>query len=282
MPVDRNEVKIIGPFEAMASSDQHTASLLIWNRDPYRRRIDVHLNNIPFSKGDVRIFRIDTLHASWGDGGEENLIPVETFENVDLTTWSWLDKIIPEFGIIYIEADDRSGRSELDQVTVGNVLKVNRYYPDRGTTSYSDFDRKRWIARFGMGKEELADQEVGVLASELPDVINVRVTVDGRLQRIDKNSLFGIRIDYQVDGVYISSVLYHGPIDGVDLYSKKRTALFPWGTGRKADKVISIGNFSNFPIALKANAPAGWTGKAHIAMIMQNAGKGVRAKVSLF
>ena len=282
MPVDRKKVKVIGPFEAMASADEHKVSLLIWNRDPYRRRIDVHLDNIPFTKGDVRVFRIDTLNASWFDGGTENLIPVEIFTDVDLTKWAWLNKIIPELGIIYIEADDKSGLSELTPVNVADVLKINRYYPARGTTtSYSDFDRKTWITRLGMATETLADQEVGVVVDKLPDELKVMVNVEGQLKNIDQNSLLGVRVDYQLNGNYVSSVLFHGPYKGIDVYNKNRDAMMPWGTKKQADKLIAVNDLSAFKIALKANAPAGWTGKAHITYIMQNAGAGTRAKITM-
>jgi hypothetical protein len=281
MPVDRKKVKVIGPFEAMASADQHNIGLVIWNRDPYRRRIDVHLDNVPFTRGDVRIYRIDSLHASWGDGGEENLVSVETYENVDLTDWAWLDHIIPENGTIYIEADDKSGLSELTPVHVADVLKVNHYYPQRGTTSWSDFDRKTWIARLGMGKETDADQEVGVIAGNLPDNLDVKVMVEGVLQKPYQNTLLGIRIDYHVDGNYKKSILFHGPYNGIDLYSKDQDAVYPWGTQRQTDEVIAVNDLAAFQIPLKQNAPPGWKGKAHIGFIMQNAGPGTRAKIIL-
>jgi xylan 1,4-beta-xylosidase len=281
MPVDRKKVKMIGPLEAMASADEHNIGVAIWNPDPYRRRIDVHLDNIPFARGDVRVYRIDTLHASWGDGGEENLIPVESFTDVDLAGWKWLDHIIPEHGIIYIEADDKSGLSELTPVKVANVIKVNHYYPERGTSSWSDFDRKTWIARLGMGDDKDAEQRVGVLAYELPDILNVKITVAGNLQKLDKNSLLGIRVDYEVNGSYSKSLLYHGAYVGVDLYDQERDAVSPWGTCKKADKVIYFNDFSEFKIPLKDNAPEGWKGKAHISFIMQNTGAGTRAKIIL-
>ncbi|MBN2180643.1 MAG: hypothetical protein JW715_01920 [Sedimentisphaerales bacterium] len=281
MPVDRRKVKIIGPFEAMASADEHNIGIVIWNPDPYRRRIDVHLDNIPFEKGDVRIYRIDGSNASWGDGAEENLIPVETFEDVELADWTWLDHIIPEHGTIYIEADDKTGLSELIPVKVADVIKVNHYYPQRGTSSYADFDRKTWIARLGMADEKIADQEVGVLASDLPDLLNVTVSVEGKLQNLDKNSLLGIRVDYIVEGGYRRAVLFHGPYNGVDLYNNQRNAAMPWGTKKQADEVVAVNDLSKFQIALKKLAPSNWKGKAHISFIMQNAGAGTRAKIIL-
>ncbi|MBN2275148.1 MAG: hypothetical protein JXR41_03065 [Bacteroidales bacterium] len=281
MPVDRKQVKSIGPLEALASADDHNTGVVIWNPDPYRRRIDVHLHNIPFSKGNVRIYRIDSLHASWGDGAEENLVPVESFNNIDLTNWSWLDHIIPEHGIIYIEADDNSGLSELTPVDVADVIKVNHYYPERGTTSYADFDRKTWIARLGMGGDTDADQEVGVLADRLPDVMTANITVEGDLQKLDRNSLLGIRVDYQINGSYKKSVLFHGPFEGVDLYNKDRDVAFPWGTQKQADFAVAVENLADFQLMLKENAPAGWKGKAHISFIMQNTGPGTRTKIML-
>jgi xylan 1,4-beta-xylosidase len=281
MPVDRKQVRMIGPLRAMASADPHNAAVVLWNPTPYRRRIDVHLANVPFERGDVRVYRIDRDHASWGDGAEENLVPVETFTDVDLREWAWLDRMIPEHGILYLEADDRSGRSELIPVEVARVLKVNRYYPARGTPSYSDFDRKTWIARLGMATEERADQQVGVVADRLPDALTATVQVEGELKRIDENSLLGVRVDYQVDGAYTRSVLFHGPYGGVQLYSPRRDLHFPWGTQRQADQVVAVDDLASFRIGLRQHAPAGWTGKAHIAFLMQNAGPGARAKITL-
>jgi xylan 1,4-beta-xylosidase len=281
MPVDRKKVGIIGPFEALASADEHNIGVVIWNPDPYQRRIDVHLDNVPFAKGDVRIYRIDKENASWGNGAEENLTPVETFENVDLADWAWLDHIIPAHGTIYIEANDKTGLSELKPVEVAKVIKVNHYYPQRGTSSYADFDRKTWIARLGMANEKAADQEVSVIADGLPDSLTAAVTVEGKLQNLDQNSLLGIRVDYNVRGKYSKAVLFHGPYNGVDLYNSQRNAAMPWGTEKQADETVPVKDLAQFQIGLKEHAPKEWTGKAHITFIMQNAGEGTRAKIIL-
>lgn len=280
MPVDRKSVKIIGPFEALASADEHNAGVVIWNRDPYQRRIDVHLDNLPFMQGDARVYRIDKTNASYADGGTETLIPVETFTNVVFTNWAWLNKIIPEYGTIYIEASDHSGLSELTPANVAEVLKVNHYYPARGTSSYADFDRKTWIARLGMGRETAADQEIGVVAEKLPDTLHARVLVEGALSASHGNNLLGLRIDYEVKGSYAKSVLYHGPYQGMDLYDAQLTGI-PWGTKQAPTQVLAVNDFSDFAVELRRNAPAGWMGKAHISYLMRNAGPGTRAKFTL-
>jgi hypothetical protein len=281
MPVDRKQVKINGPFEAMASADDHNAAVVIWNRDPYRRRIDVHLNNLPFTRGDVRVFRIDKTNASFADGGTEMLVPVESFTNVVFTNWSWLNKMIPEYGTIYLEASDGSGLSELAPARVAEVLKVNHYYPARGTSSYADFDRKTWIARLGMGRESTADEEVGVLARGLPDVLHAKVSVEGAIPKPRENSLLGLRIDYEVNGSYGKSVLYHGPYKGTDLFDRRRSATVPWGSRKSPNQVIAVKDLADFPVELRQNAPTNWSGKAHISFIMQNAAPGTRAKITL-
>jgi Glycosyl hydrolases family 39 len=282
MPVDRARVTVRGPFEAMASSDQHTAGVVVWNRDPYDRWIsNVYLRNVPFSKGTVRIYRIDSTHASYGDKAEESLTPVETFPNVDIATWTWKGAI-PRNGTMYFAAEDGTNLSELAPAAVARVIRINHYYPARGATkSYADFDRKTWIARLGMMDSPKADEKIGVLAEALPDTLNVAVKVDGRLQKLDVNSLLGVRVDYMVSGKYSKAILFHGPYGGIDLWDAGRNAPMPWGGRAQADKVIALPDIANFQIPVRTYAPAGWAGKAQIAFILQNAGSGTRARIKV-
>jgi len=277
MPVDRKQVSVVGPLEAMASADDHKASLVIWNPDSYERRLDVNLNNIRFAKGNVRVYRIDKNHASWGDGSGQELEPVETYMNVDTARWTWRGAI-PRQGTIYFEADDGSGLSELTPAKVAKVVRVHHYYPARGTTSYHDFDRKTWIARLGMVNEQSADEEVGVTAEELPVTLDITTKVDGKLQKLNTNSLLGVRLDYVAGGSYTKGVLFHGPYDGVDLYDPARSAAMPWGTKRPADQAVAVGNLASFQIRPKEYAPANWGGRAQVTLIMQNSGPDTRAK----
>lgn len=279
MPVDRKKVIVNGPLEAMASSDDHKAAVVVWNRDPYDRRVDVNLKNVPFAKGNIRIYRIDKLHASYVDGADEMLAPVETFMNVDTANWSWIGAV-PRGGTAYFEVEDGTGLSELAPAKVAKVIRVNRYYPARGvTSSYADFDRKTWIARLGAGTDARADQEIGVLAADLPDNLDLAVKLEGELKKQDANSLFGIRVDYMVNGQYAKALLFHGPYNGVDLYDPARTAVMLWGLKNRTDQPVRVPDLSKFRIALKQNAPAGWAGKAHIAFILQNSGAGTRAHI---
>jgi xylan 1,4-beta-xylosidase len=282
MPVDRRHVHIEGDLEAAASSDEHKASVLVWNRGSYDRRVDVHLKHLPFRAGTVRMYRIDGKHASPTDGAEENLAVTETYPVTAADGWSYLDATIPKYGILYFEATDGTGVSELTPARVGNVIRTDRYYPARGKTkSYADFDRKTWIARLGMMDETAADQEIGVLADGLPDALDAVVKVEGKLQKLDGNSLLGIRLDYRMEGKYAKAVWLHGPYGGVDLFDRKRTAAMPWGLKRDVDQVVAVPDLAGFRIPLKTYAPSGWDGKVHISFVMENAGPGVRAKIML-
>ncbi len=280
MPVDRKQVTVSGPaMEAMASSDDHKAGLVILNQTTYERRVDVTLKNIPFSKGNVRIYRIDHDHSSWGDGAGELLKPSETFMNVDTVRWAWTGPV-PRGAVIYFEAEDGKGLSELSPVKVARVIRVHHYYPSRGTSSYADFDRKTWIARLGMANNQFADQEVGATVEELPSTLDVAVKVEGKLLKLDANSLLGVRVDYMVDGSYAKGILFHGAYDrGADLYDKDRTAPMPWGTKRQPDQVVAVVNLASFQIKPAEYAPANWRGRVQITFILQNSGVGTRAQI---
>jgi hypothetical protein len=115
----------------------------------------------------------------------------------------------------------------------------------------------------------------------LPDSLDVDVKLTGRLRKVDANSLLGIRVDYVTASGAPKSILVHGPLAGVDLYDPARTAPMQWGYKQKVDTVVPVKDFAKFRLPLKANAPAGWSGKAHISFIMQNAGAGATANITL-
>jgi xylan 1,4-beta-xylosidase len=276
MPVDRRAVTTEGAVEGIASSDAHKASLLMWNRSSYDRRVDVHLKNLPFKKGTVKLYRIDKTHASVVDGAYEDLQVNETYP-VTEGNWSYLDAWIPKYGTMYVEVDDGTGISEQTPVKVGTLIRLNRYYPARGKTkSYADFDRRTWTARLGMMDEKTADERVGVLAKELPDVLDVAVKVDGKPVKVNANSLLGMRVDYRVGRQYAKSVLFHG-----GLYDQARKDANPWSLKAPLDDTVAVPDLAKFQIPLKKLAPAGWNGEVHISFLMQNSGPGTQAKFTL-
>lgn len=281
MPVDRRQALIEGAegVEALASSDSHNASLVLWNRSGVEQTVEINLAHIGFPRGSMKVYRIDSEHCSWGDKRTtEELLPCETHASSASATWTGG---IMDGGIVYLEIQDGSGLSELDAVSVGKVVRTLYYYPDRASSAYADFDKNTWIARLGMAKEQVADLETGVTAEDLPATLRVEVSIDGSLKRLDENSLLALRVDYQVGESYTLGILYHGAYKGVDLYDARRSAAMPWGTQRHPDRVIEVKDFAHFDVALAAQAPAHWSGRAQITVILQNAGEGVKAKATI-
>ncbi len=281
MPVDRRQMVVNGPdgLEGMASMDTHRASLVFWNRTGREQTVRALLRRLPLTRGHLRVFRIDAAHASWGDDPKnERLLPTETRSLHGSASAEW-SGAIPDGGVVYLEADDDSGHSDLDANSVAKVIRTLHFYPDRAQTAYADFDRNTWTARLGMGSEASANATVGVTAEDPPPVLTVSAQTDGTLARHDANSLLGVRIDYQVGSAYTKGVLFHGKMHGVDLYDARRPAPMPWGTQRPPDEAVRVADFAHFPVVPRAHAPAHWTGRVQITFLMQNTGAGTRAKI---
>lgn len=284
MPVDRRQLVIKGSpdIEGMASADKHTAGVLLWNRSGADQSLSVGLRRAPFSRGRLRVYRIDAAHGSWGDDpAAERLLPIETRSGIRTGKFNWTGSL-PTDGVVYLELDDESGVSEFQPVRVARVVRVFRSHPNRYTKSYADFDRGTWTARLGMSTESQALEQIGVLADQWPPRLKVLVQVDGSLRKLDANSLLGVRLDYEVGTNYTSSVLFHGPSGrGPDLYDPKRDAPMFWGTQRPADGQVAVKALEGFEIEPSRYAPGGWTGRAVVTFLVQNTGPGTRARFQL-
>ena len=286
MPVDRRRVTINGPggLEGMASQDRHRASLVFWNRTGGLQTVRASLQRLHLTRGHLRVFRIDAAHASWGDDpAQERLLPTETRPLHAAVPLDWAGAI-PDGGVVYLEADDDSGRSDLAPVPVAKAIRTLHFYPSRAGTAYADFDHRTWAARLGMGAETAAEAVVGVTAEDLPPRLVVTAQADGTLTRRDANSLLGVRLDYQAGGAaaqaYTKSVLFHGSLHGVDLYDARRAAPMPWGTKRPPDEAVRVADFARFTVIPRTHAPAHWTGRVQITFLMQT-GPETRAKIVL-
>ena len=282
MPVDRRQLTIGGSVDGLASADQHKASVALWNLSGSDQAVNVALKNISFATGNFRVYRIDATHASFVDNpNSETLTPTEQYPNVQTGGLTW-SGTIPSNSMVYLEVEDGSGATQLNPVTVGKVIRVQNYDPDRTKASYADFDPKTWIGHLGMAGNQWADQEVGVTAEQLPASLDITSQIDGALVKNDANSCACVRVDYQVNGAYTKGVLFHGSYNGsVDLYDPARSAPMPWGTQRQPDQVVSVPNIASFPISLSQYAPSGWSGRVQLTSILQNAGNNARWKVTI-
>lgn len=284
LPVDRVRVDVAGPsgVGGMAGVDAEAgrAGLVVWNMAAEAHTVAVHLDGVPFAAGTLRVYRIDAGHASWGDGAGEALAPVETREGVDCAAVAWEGEI-PGGGVVYLELDAGGGESASTPRPTARWLRTLRYYPDRTTTAYADFDKTTWVAHLGMGSEATADARAGVTAEDWPETLGVAVTVNGSLTRVDAESLLGVRVDYDADGGYASGVLFHGPYRGVELFDPAGDGAMPWGTGRAPDRTVRVPDLAGFEIPVRALAPVGWDGRAQVTALLRNGGAGTRAKIVL-
>jgi hypothetical protein len=275
MPVDRKALTINGSVDGMASSDGHKAGMLLWNTSGSDQTVSTALQNVPFTTGNFRVWRIDATHASYGDNSaNENLTPVQQNLGVSTSGLGW-NGTIPDHGVVYVEAEDGTGTDTLAPVPVATPVKDVNYDPDHGKTSWSSFDRNTWTAQLGMASENFADAETGEVATGLPSSLRVKFAVQGTPAHLDANSALGLRIDYATGTGYSKGVFFHG-----GLYDPARSAPAPFGTQRQPDQVVQVPSLADFTISPSAYAPSGWNGRATISYVLQNAGAGVRAAVT--
>jgi len=275
MPIDRKAFSASSGIDGMASTDSTKSSVVLWNTSDTTQTVDAALDNVPFATGDMRVYRIDETHSSYGDDpANELLTPVSTTTGASTAGLTW-SGTIPADGVVYIEVDDGSGTDELSPVSVATDIKDLTYDPTHSKLSWGSFDHDLWQAELGMGPENFADEAAGVFASDIPDTLRVRYVVSGTPLALDANSLLGMRVDYETSGGFAKSVLWHG-----GLYDPSRSAPYPYGTNLTAPTtVISVPDLSDFTADIAGNAPSGWNGRATIVFQMQNTGSGTSASV---
>ena len=280
MPVDRNEVQSNLPnIDALASSDAHRASVVLWNSGDSERTIEVNLKQLPFARGTLRAYRIDKEHASYVDNpASENLSALYTVLSQKSDSASWKGAL-PAQSVVYLQVDNNKKTRAID-TNIGVHVRDYQWFFDRQSKTYADFDARSGTARLGMGDSDLGVAQIGSVIDNPTPRLRVRVSASG-LKTQDSNSLLGMRIDFAAKKGYSKSVLYHG-----GFYDTQRNAVLPWGKdGATADQTIvqkAIDNGRAFEIDLARIAPPDWNRKRVIlTFVMQNAGKDARAKFVL-
>ena len=69
LPVDRSTVTPGSDHgvAVLASADEHTAGVVLWNENTSHRTVTVNLTHLPFPSGTMQVFRIDADHGSYVD-----------------------------------------------------------------------------------------------------------------------------------------------------------------------------------------------------------------------
>lgn len=281
LPVDSVARSVTGSaLDVLASADQHRAGIVLLNRTDKEQAVQLALAAPPFARGKVQTFRIDAQHNSYLNGAGEHLTPSDTQDDIALAPWEF-SGAIPSMGTLAFLFDDGSGFVPAKSLQLGKIVRVNRYYPSRKTSAYADFDRRTWVARLGMGSETQADKEVGVTVEGLPKALRFRSKLSGAAKKLDKNTLLGIRFDFQVGDQYAKSVLFHGAVGsgGEALFDPARDQRMPFGTKQQADEVVRVENFADFSVTLADHAPPGASGRLQLTFLMQNTGPQTRVVI---
>lgn len=278
MPVDRNKVIIDGKAaDAMASSDANNAALVIWNPANVDTTITVDLKNLPFSKGKITVYRIDSKHSSYYENnGKDELEETETMPLAS-NTFNW-SGTLPAKAVIFIKLSDQTAQSELKPNAAAQDIRTYHWFYDRGNSSYADFDRNTWIARLGMGSEkDTAISQIGIEMIHIPNQLRIKAEAFGDIHAIDKNSFLGYRLDFMDNSKkYVKSILFHG-----SLLNRHRSIVLPWAKGGKADTTKFI-NINDAKVNIVKLAPKNFNGKLVLSFILQNTGKNTGVKFKVF
>ncbi len=135
MPVDRKAVspEIQSGIGAMASSDDNTASVVLWNEGGTQQSVSTTFNNLPFSSGKMEIYRIDAGNASKYDGAGENLTVLST-SNITSNTAS-LNTTVPGNGVVFVKMYRTNTPPSTTQTPYAGVIGIP------GTIEAENYDK---------------------------------------------------------------------------------------------------------------------------------------------
>ncbi|MDQ2799778.1 MAG: hypothetical protein M3Y13_09065, partial [Armatimonadota bacterium] len=281
MPVDRNAVSPDGAdgVNLLASSDDHSAGVVIWNENAADRPVTINLTHLPFARGAMQIYRIDKDNGSYIDNAaSENLRVLQTSQ-CRAAKASWTGAV-PGESIVFLKISD--GQSASKSAPLGRLVRTYGWFWDRNAPAYADFDPRTFIGRLGLGDRAFGIAQIGGVIADPVQRLSVQVQKSGPFAPQDANSLLGLRVDFpDGTGRYVRSVLYHDR-----LYNPKRNSPLPWGKGGATpDRAIFKAEMDSgkpFAIDLARLAPPNWNRKRIlISFILQNAGRDSQARFTL-
>ena len=168
----------------MASSDDHTAAVVLWNTgDRSGGCHDPPRSPAVSRRGRWRFARIDEDHASFIDRpAPENLI-VEARQAVTSHAATWAGTV-PAQGVVLLRVTDTARESllrpgphrDLCPPRIGGFLTG-------GAGSYADYDPRTCIARLGMGRKAFGVAQTGIVLDQPCHLPAVAVTASGRFAR---------------------------------------------------------------------------------------------------
>jgi len=275
LPVDRCQASAPEPVRVLASASEARACAVLWNNGTSDQTVAAQMNALPFTDGTLRVYRIDAQHEL--DTSPTSAWPVALAETLSFTgkTLAWTGQV-PAKAVVYLRAQPAQAPAESARARPAQIERLHRYFPNRGSTAYADFDRHEWTARLGMAKEDRALATVGVGLSSCTNALTVTLKTSGAPRKLDKNSMVGVRVDFQGRGAHTKSVLYHA-----GLYDPARSGALPWGTMQPPTQAVQMPGDAPWKIDLAGLAPRDWNRRVIVTFLMENCGRGSRAKFTL-
>jgi hypothetical protein len=275
LPVDRCQADAPAPLRVLASASEARAGAVLWNRSAADQSVTAQVHALPFADGTLRVYRIDAQHDL--RAMRTNEWPLALAETLSFTgrDLAWTGQV-PAQAVVYLRAQPAAAKSEPPRARPAQIQRLYRYFPNRGTTCYADFDRNEWTARLGMGREDQALPTVGVSLSGCTNALTVTLKPSGGPRKLDKNSMLGVRVDFQGRGAYTKSVVFHA-----GLYDPARSGALPWGTMQPPTQAVQMPGDTPWKIDLAGLAPRDWSRRVIVTFLMEDCGSGSRAKFTL-
>ena len=277
MPLQRAALNTNTSLQGLASKDDNCVCVVLWNNSTRTMPLSLSLNDIPFSKGTVEVYRIDESHNSWYETHRDNLSPEYT-EEINITDGKQeLSGTIGEKGVWFVRIMADKDKAPFEPVEMGHVVRTHQYYNDGRDSScpYAYFDAKTWTTSLSLNQKATGWAVVGVTAEGLPDVVRVKQHDSGNLKANGRNAALAVHVEYQTAEGYTKHIVY-----SKNKIAATRRQFAPWES-TTFTSTTQVEDFSDFDIPLKAEAPEGWTGRAIITFELSSMGKGAKADIRL-
>ena len=275
LPVDRCAAQAPAPLRVLAARTSARVGAVVWNPSATPQPASVQLDALPFAGGLLRILRLDDAHPlsllrsnSWSLRPQES----QPFQGSNVV---WQGPL-PAGGLVYLRAESTAPATVAAFTPPARIVRLHRYFPQRGKSTYADFDRTDWTVRLGMGTEDRGVAMLGLNLAGCPTNLLVTLATSGSPRKLDKDSQLAVRVDLFDRGSFTQSVLFHS-----GLYDPTSTTRGPWGTGKAPNRVIEVPADRPWTLDLANLTPNFWSQRAIVTFLLQNAGSGARAKFSV-
>jgi hypothetical protein len=267
MPEDRVSLNINKPgVEGFASTDGRRSAVLLWNTMDQPCEVAVQLQNLPQGTEELKFSRIDAMSGSWGDNNANESISIVDRQQVAGANHSWRSHL-PGNGIVYMEALSHTPSTDQDGETLPlQVVRSYKYFPDRNSTSYADFNERTLTFRLGSGQETSATTQMAALVESDIDSLDVHIECDSL-----SVSTVEVRLDYIANDRYTSSVAF--------IAGPGNASVFQRGTGIPVDNTVRLSS-STAQIKFAEYAPLDWNNLLLVSVSF-SATSGKRCKIEL-